>query len=133
MSLLMKKVLQGIKSLNNNKADKVNITTGVEFKTGRIIDGKEEYGKEINVGYLESGLKEIPHGITGWTRIIKIEGIFYNESSNTTFTIPRSYPSDNARYGIDLSLNSGNILLTCGTNYTGTIFIGIITIYYLKN
>ena len=133
MSLLIKKILQGIKSLNNNKADKVNITTGVEFKTGRIIDEKEEYGKEINVGYLESGLKEIPHGITGWTKITKIEGTFYNETSNTTFTIPRSYPSDNERYGIDVVVGASNIQLTCGTNYNGATFIGIVTVCYLKN
>lgn len=76
MPLLMKRVLQGIKSLNNLKADKVNITTDTEFKTGRIIDGKEEYGKIINVGYLEAGYKEIAHRITNWARITRIEGFF---------------------------------------------------------
>lgn len=130
---LLKQILQGIKSLNNTKADKTNITTGVEFKTGRIVDGKEEYGKEINVGYLESGYKEILHGITGWTRITKLEGLFYNENSNTTFTIPRSYPTENEKYGIDLCVGATNIQLTCGTNYNGATFVGIITIYYLKN
>ena len=133
MPLLTKKILQGIKNLNNNKADKVNITTGVEFKTGRIIDGKEEYGKRINVGYLESGFKEIPHGITGWTSITKQEGSFYHESSKTTYTIPRSYPGNIEQYGIDLTVTTTNIQLTCGTNYNGTTFIGIVTICYLKN
>lgn len=130
---LLKQILQEIKSLNNNKADKVNITTGVEFKTGRIIDGKEEHGKRINVGYLESGYKEIAHGISDWTKITKIEGIFYNENSNTTFTIPRSYPDNMSQYGIDVVVGATNIQLTCGTNYNGATFVGIITIYYLKN
>lgn len=133
MSLLIKKILEKLKKLDNVKADKINVTTGIEHETGRIIDGKEEYGKRINISYLEAGYKKIPHGITGWTRITKLEGIFYNENSNTTFTIPRSYPSDNARDGIDLSVGSNDIQLTCGTNYTGTTFIGVITIYYTKN
>ena len=130
---LLKQILQEIKSLNNNKADKTNITTGVEYKTGRIIDGKEEYGKRINVGYLESGYKEIAHGITGWTKITELEGLFYNENSNTTFTIPRSYPTEMEKYGIDLTISTTNIMLTCGTNYNGATFIGIVTVCYLKN
>ena len=30
-----------------NKQDKLNITTGTEYETGRIIDGKKEYAKRF--------------------------------------------------------------------------------------
>lgn len=133
MSLLIKKILEKIKKIDNVKADKINITSGVEYETGQIIDGKKEYGKRINVGYLESGYKEIAHGITGWTKITELEGLFYNESSNTTFTIPRSHPTEMEKYGIDLTISTTNIMLTCGTNYNGATFIGIVTVCYLKN
>lgn len=41
------------------------ITTGVEFETGRIIDGKKEYGKRINCGLapLSTSFLEINHGL----------------------------------------------------------------------
>ena len=78
MSLLIKKILQGIKSLNNNKADKVNITTGVEFKTGRIIDEKEEYGKRINCGAgPNNGIRSVATGLFNVT-YLKIEGTITN-------------------------------------------------------
>lgn len=48
MSLLIKKILEKIKKIDNVKADKINITSGVEYETGQIIDGKKEYGKRIN-------------------------------------------------------------------------------------
>ena len=54
MSLLFKKVLNKLKKLDNLKADKINITTDYEFKTGRIIDGKEEYSKKFIISALPS-------------------------------------------------------------------------------
>lgn len=55
-----------VKELLEDKKDKQNITTGQEFETGRIIDGKKEYGKRIDCGLapLSSTLLEINHGLT---------------------------------------------------------------------
>ena len=39
-----------IKELINKKQNILNITTGTEYETGRIIDGKKEYAKRINCG-----------------------------------------------------------------------------------
>ena len=58
--------------------EKLKITTGKEFTTGRIIDGKVEYGKIINVGNLPnattknintgiSNLKDLTFGIVSIT------------------------------------------------------------------
>jgi hypothetical protein len=110
----------------------IKITTGVKFETGRIIDGKKEYGKRVNVGYLKTGYTEIAHGISNIYAFTGYEGYFVNENSGTFFTIPRSYPTDQAKYGIDLACTKTNIILTCGTNYTGITFIGYITLYYIE-
>lgn len=46
----MKTLNKRIEALEENKADKINVTTGIEFETGRIIDGKTEYGMIKNLG-----------------------------------------------------------------------------------
>ena len=44
---LLKTILNKIKDIESNKADRLNITTGQEYETGRTIDGKKEYGQII--------------------------------------------------------------------------------------
>lgn len=128
MSLLIKKVLQGIKNLNENKADKVNITTGVEFKTGRIIDGKEECGKRINCGYLpDNGHKEIVHDLTNIT-LIKYEA-FGKSPSGGLFNFPFINLSTQRQAICQVSVQA--ILLD--TNYDLSGYVGYVDLYYIKN
>lgn len=48
----------------------INITTGTEFETGRIIDGRKEYGKIINIGKLpNASTKEIAFSVSGLSNI----------------------------------------------------------------
>lgn len=45
------------------------ITNNTEFETGRIIDGKKEYGKRIECGVapLDGSYLEVPHGLINVT------------------------------------------------------------------
>lgn len=78
MSLLIKKILEKIKKIDNVKADKINITSGVEYETGQIIDGKKEYGKRINCGRgPNNGTRSVATGLFNVT-YLKIEGTITN-------------------------------------------------------
>ena len=111
----------------------VKITTGQEFKTGRIIDGKEEYGKRIDFGALPNNTtKTISHGIN---------------FSNCTFTTMQcdfqntsGYKISFQSYGIDPTSNSspiiafvGNSVASIKTSNNMSSYTGFITICYTKN
>ena len=69
------------------------ITTGKEFETGRIIDGKIEYGKRIDCGNLpNNSVKMVAHGLSNVTFTRQIEGIAVSgtTTSNTTL-LPLPY------------------------------------------
>lgn len=129
MSLLMKKILQRIKSLNDDKADKVNITTGVEFKTGRIIDGKVEYGKIFEVEALASiaGNTVIATELTNITPI-RLEG--YIKGATLVSNLPFIYTGQNSIYHYcSVSGNSITIRVTGDMSmYSATEIL-----YYTKN
>ena len=120
---------------NKNKQDKLNIVTGIEYETGRIIDGQKEYAKRVDCGFLNSGTISVPYNIQNIKLITKFEGNFYNINSKSTYIIPRSYPSNAEAYNVDcnISIPNGTIILTSGTNYDGSTFKAIVTIYYIKS
>lgn len=69
MSLLVKKTLNKLKDID------MRTTTGQEVPTNEYIDGKRIYKKTINCGNLpNNSLKTIAIN-SGFTKIIKIEGI----------------------------------------------------------
>lgn len=129
MSLLMKKILQGIKSLNDDKADKVNITTGVEFKTGRIIDGKVEYGKIFEVEALASiaGNTVIATELTNITPI-RLEG--YIKGATLVSNLPFIYTGQNSVYHY---CNASGNSITIRTTGDMSMYSVIETLYYTKN
>lgn len=51
---MKKPKIQELEQIQKELLEQINvkITTGQEFKTGRIISGKEEYGKRIDFGAL---------------------------------------------------------------------------------
>ena len=53
-----------------------NISTGTEFETGRIIDGKKEYGKRIDIGSLANNTATSFNKATGIStaKVTRIEG-----------------------------------------------------------
>lgn len=111
----------------------VKITTGQEFKTGRIIDGKEEYGKRINFGALPNNTsKTISHGIN-----------FYNctfTGMQCDFQNTSGYKISFQNYGIDPTSNSSSIIAFIGnsvasikTSSNMSNYTGFVTICYTKN
>lgn len=108
----------------------INIETGVEFETGRIIDGKKEYGKRIDCGALpNTGTITIPHGLDFYNICLThIEGI----AQRDTFVIILPYVSYEASWQIELIVSNTNIMITTKDDksvYTSSN----VTIYYTKN
>ena len=129
MSLLIKKILEKVKNIDKVKADKMDITTGVEFKTGRIIDGKEEYGKRIDCGTLpaESQLKYKSTGLSN-INFIRLEGII--QSSTLATNIPFEYPGQPTITHY-YSLSNNQIIIKVVDD--ASKYTAIETVYYTKN
>ena len=103
-----------------------NITNGVEFETGRIIDGKKEYGKIINVGNLpNASTKEIAFSVSG------ISNIRYSGQARAGTYIMNFVPQKINDSSIVLTMNTNKLFVTTYTagyvNYQGEI-----EVYYTK-
>ena len=102
-----------------------NITTGTEFETGRVIDGKKEYGKRIDFGYLpNASSKLVAHGLSNVT-YTGLEGITTNG-----IPLPLGHPSGTS-YNILLQINSNSVQVVTGTDRSS--YYAYITLYYTKN
>lgn len=107
------------------------ITTGTEFKTGRVIDGKEEYGKKIDIGALPNATtKTVATGLTNITRTRPIMGVAIAENGNSK-DIPNKEGTDASI--IYVKVNASGNTLTVGTKSDLTTYSGHVTIYYTKN
>lgn len=110
-----------------------NITTSTEYETGRIIDGKKEYGKRINIGalpnatakYVNTGLRDITLTDGG------IVGSFKNENVQRTY--PEGQFSQGVSLGLIMYLSAGGGTLTITCKGDGSILSGYVTLYYTKN
>ena len=104
------------------------ITTGIEFKTGRIIDGKEEYGKRINIGALPNATdKSIPTGLTN----VKYTGMRGMATNNSSFICLPATAVSSMTQQVNIYITNNSIYLQTGndrSSYTGTV-----TVYYTKN
>lgn len=120
-----------IKSLDSKKLDIQNITTGVEFETGRIIDGKKEYGKRIDCGNMPEAntYKEVATGLSN-VNYLHLEGM----ATNGSFFIPINCtrPADGTDAG-SIGAYINNNILVIQTKSDRNSFTGKITIYYTKN
>lgn len=105
------------------------ITTGVEFKTGRIIDGNEEYGKRIYFGTLpNNSSKSVAHNITNANKITGYQTFaYYKDGRFGGLTIPRAVGNDY----IELQLTETDIFIA--SNIDASYFNAEIEIYYTKN
>ena len=115
------------------KQTNIPIVTTTEFKTGKIIDGKEEYGKLINLGNLpNASTKNVPHGIKNFTtacNITKIEG-FAQGDNTSCFPLPYSSPSG-LTLCIGITITNSNISVVTGNDRSS--LTGHVTLYYTKN
>lgn len=109
-----------------------NIVTGEEFETGRIIDGKVEYGKRIECGDLPdgSGVKTIEHGITNFM-ITKIEAYAYSSAYGRWMTLPLVENGASSAYNVSFNVDTSKI--TLNSDNSQNHYVGYVTIYYTKN
>lgn len=101
-----------------------SITTGTEFNTGRVINGKEEYGKRINIGALPNATtKNVEHGLQDVT-FTGYEGI-----TSAGYKLP--FISTSVNYNIQVLVGTSNIVIKTAEDYSTQT--GYVTIYYTKN
>lgn len=103
------------------------ITTGEEFETGRLIDGKKEYCKRYNIGKLPDAGKYTLNMGLGNVTILDFKGVAaFNRYS---------YVMDTRKindYSVTISTENG--ILTVQTfNSAYTNYTGYVEVYYIKN
>ena len=120
-----KKEMKAIKALSN----KNKITAEEEFETGRIIDGKKEYGKRFTVQALPStaGNVAINTNLSNIT-IIKLEGMLYG--TTLVSNIPFMYSSQPSVYHY-FNPSSSQIVIRATDDMSS--YSATETIYYTKN
>lgn len=114
-----------------NKQDKLNITTGTEYQSGRIIDGKKEYGLRKNLGaFANSGRKDFNTGLSGSYKITKYQLFAKNKTNNQVLTVP-FMSLDNTQY-LAGYFNDANLIVTMN-NFNFSKYDLIIEVYYTKS
>lgn len=110
---------------------KINITTGVEFETGRIIDGKIEYGKKINIGNLpNTSDKTIAHNC-GDVTFTDTNCQFSNSTGAVQFSMKCFGRSPSDTTSIYVYCSKTNIYISTAGDSSG--YSGYITLTYIKN
>lgn len=105
------------------------ITSGVEFETGRIVDGKKEYGKIIHTGTVPSATtKAYAIGITGFDRYTFMDG--YTSNAWVVKMVPQKIDD----LSIVLTGNGPNIEITTYTSHwSDANYQCYVELHYLKN
>ena len=101
-----------------------------EQSTNRTwIGGATIYQKTINFGALpNTALKEVAHGITGLSRVVKMVGVSYDSSQWIPIPFVHRTTTTNQ---VQLAVNATNVRIWTGSNrtsYTDTY----VTLWYLK-
>lgn len=119
-----------IKELINKKQNILNITTGIEYETGRIIDGKKEYAKRFNCGNGPNNETiQVETGLTN-VKYTKIEGMAYTTSIFFPLNMVRPIgKTDSTSIGVYVSANK--ILIESAIDRSA--FTIVVDVYYLKN
>lgn len=109
------------------------ITTGTEYETGRVIDGKKEYAKRINIGAMPNATtKNIATGLSNITLTRPIEGVMTTSNQVLNLPLVNYGISSNTAVNVYLANTSGDAL-GIRTNYDWSAATGVVTIYYTKN
>lgn len=117
-------------------ADKIDFTTFADCSLSEIdtgakwIDGKKIYKKTISCGALpNTGVKNIAHGISNISRILKMDGYAYHSSNQVT--IPLQFVSTTAINSVVVNTSGSNIVITTGIDRS-SFTESYITLYYTK-
>lgn len=118
---------QGLGTITNENIDWS--TTPQSYSTTEVdtgatwIDGKHIYKKTVNFGNLPNNTgKSVAHGITGISRVVKIEAIMC-QGANSWFIPYTSVTS--------IGVEGSNVVIYTNTNLTG--FSAFVTTYYTKS
>ena len=120
-----------IPQYTKRKEEMENITTGTEYETGRIIDGKKEYAKRFSAIALPSSASNITIR-TGLTNInfIKLEGSISKTDGSENSNLPWSYTGQPDVYHY-YSNTTKNITIRVSGDMSN--YQVVETIYYTKN
>lgn len=104
----------------------IEVTTGTEYETGRIIDNKKEYAKRISFGNLPNAtVKSVSTGLSSsQINLIKVEGI-------TSSGYPLPFVSTSSAYSIQMYCHGSGVEIKTSTDLSNQT--AIVTIYYIKN
>lgn len=122
---------EAVKELLKDKKDKQqSITTGQEFETGRIIDGKKEYGKILDLGIVPSNTQQTyTTGISLATldRYTFISG--YTSSTWAITMVPQKIDNNS----IVLTMAGKDLKITTYlTSYADANYKAYVELHYLK-
>ena len=120
-----------IKDLINKKQNILNIITGTEYESGRIIDSKKEYGLRKNLGaFANSGRKDFDTGLSSSYKITKYQLFAKNKSNGQVLTVPFMNLS-NTQY-LAGYFNNPTLVVTMN-NYDFSGYDLIVEVYYTKS
>ena len=105
-----------------------NITTGTEFETGRIIDGKKEYGIIVDCGSLPNNTsksKSLPITLSH-VNITKIETLCKSGSG-----VIQNFEFYSGFNGLYLSTSQNTVIFA--TKVDGSAYNLHVTLYYTKS
>lgn len=122
--------------INDKLIKKTNIITdGAPVKTGKKIDGKDEWVKRINFGSLpNAGGKNVAHGLNvNNITITFISAIVKNVTTNDHLNIPYAvaYQNPSGLSNISLDITPGGIYIYTGVNRSS--LTAIVEIYFTYN
>ncbi len=111
----------------------IKITTGVEYETGRIINGKKEYGKRISCGALPNNTtKDIETGLTNVSLTRPVTGFFTDTTQYSVFPLP--YISSYLAGLVSVYATKTNTKVTIKTGEDKSAYtISYVDLYYTKN
>lgn len=105
----------------------IKITTGVEFETGRIINGKKEYGKRF-----KQLLSNSPGTTTIETGLSNVEFTYFDVFVNTGGWVYKTVSNKVTDYTVNVSIETYDIKVTTYTQNYKTYY-AIAEVHYLKN
>lgn len=107
----------------------IKITNGIEFETGRVIDGKKEYGKRINCGYLTNG------GTTTVDTGLGNQSIIYTDIrgiAEAGWQYPYVMSPQGTNSGIaEVSVSGSSLKIKSNADLSS--YIGYVELHYIKN
>lgn len=111
----------------NNKLQQDIITDGEPVKTGRKVNGKDEYVKQFSIGNLPDATSlEVAHNL-GDIFVTAVKGVA-RADNKTTITLPYINPTS-LESGVSLAIMAnGTIQVITGTNRVN--YIGYVDVYF---